>query len=468
MKLLRKLHTSDDNDFLGYAESRVGGREENQDSYSYAQTRLGFLVTVCDGMGGGPGGKTASSIAVTEIVNAVNEAAADDNAEQVVEAAVKRANESIYKAGQENQKLRGMGSTATVLLLHAHSAIVAHVGDSRVYQFRGHQKIFRTFDHSMVFEMVRQKIITEEQARLSAQSNVITRALGIGPEVEVEVSKVSYERGDRFMLCSDGIWGMLPEKQLISRTARGRLNSAVGDTIRYIDEQLGPKDGNTHDNMTIAVLETKKNSKLKEKMSKKTLITIAALAAMCLISIVANCVLYSKLTQPTPAQQQTAALEQTIKEKEQQLDAKQEEINKLREQVADTKDKAADAKMKMAEEKEKAAEKAKAEADKKAQEAAKEQQARKDAQSANAEIVKKVQEIIAILERAKTTQEGPSRKSMRATAVKKLETLCTTDSKHKDSYKFAIDELNKSIAKESGKKGQGQYNAIINKLKTIK
>lgn len=295
MKLLRKLHTSDDNDFLGYAESRVGGREENQDSYSYAQTRLGFLVTVCDGMGGGPGGKTASSIAVTEIVNAVNEAAADDNAEQVVEAAVKRANESIYKAGQENQKLRGMGSTATVLLLHAHSAIVAHVGDSRVYQFRGHQKIFRTFDHSMVFEMVRQKIITEEQARLSAQSNVITRALGIGPEVEVEVSKVPYERGDRFMLCTDGIHGTMCEKELIklateSKTALG----AVVDNIATIVDETGRKEGGGHDNLTLALVVTKKDSKLKQPMSRKTKRILQALGALLVLSVLLNVALFAK------------------------------------------------------------------------------------------------------------------------------------------------------------------------------
>ena len=71
---LNKLHQSDDDFFVGFAESRIGGRPENQDSYGARQTKLGFLVTVCDGMGGGPGGKTASTIAVREIITGVEEA----------------------------------------------------------------------------------------------------------------------------------------------------------------------------------------------------------------------------------------------------------------------------------------------------------------------------------------------------------------------------------------------------------
>ena len=100
-----------------------------------------------------------------------------------------------------------MGSTCTVLLINDTSAIVAHVGDSRVYQIRGRNKIFRTFDHSMVFDLVKQKVITEEQARLSAQSNVITRALGIKPDIEVDVVELPYDAGDRFILTTDGIHG---------------------------------------------------------------------------------------------------------------------------------------------------------------------------------------------------------------------------------------------------------------------
>ena len=177
MDLIQQLNTPDF--IVGFAESRIGGRSENQDSYGSAETPYGFVVTVCDGMGGGPGGKTASSIAVKEIILGIKDGNPDDTTVNIVIKAIRRANLAIIEAGKETPALKGMGSTCTILLISTDSAIIAHVGDSRVYQLRGKNKIFRTFDHSMVFDLVKQKVITEEQARLSAQSNVITRALGI-------------------------------------------------------------------------------------------------------------------------------------------------------------------------------------------------------------------------------------------------------------------------------------------------
>ena len=144
----------------GACESGIGGRSENQDSYGYQDTPFGLLVTVCDGMGGGPSGKTASSIAVNEIIASVMEAVEGTAPMEVVEAAIRRANRAIIKAVEEKPQLQGMGTTCTVVLINEVSAIVAHVGDSRVYQLRGHYKVFRTFDHSLVFEMVRDKVIT--------------------------------------------------------------------------------------------------------------------------------------------------------------------------------------------------------------------------------------------------------------------------------------------------------------------
>ena len=184
---LKTLHKNDNDIFIGFAESRIGGRPENQDSYGFKDTELGFLVTVCDGMGGGPGGKTASSIAVNEIITGIEEASKDEEVANIIIKAIRRANMAILEAGNQTPELQGMGSTATVLLLSEKSAFLAHAGDSRIYQIRGGKKVFRTFDHSVVFDLVKQKVITEEQARLSAQSNVITRALGVKPDLEVDV-----------------------------------------------------------------------------------------------------------------------------------------------------------------------------------------------------------------------------------------------------------------------------------------
>ena len=309
---LKKLHYSEEDIFIGFAESRIGGRAENQDSYLSKQTERGFVVTVCDGMGGGPGGKTASTIAVNEIIAGIDEANKDEATANV-----------IIKA------IRGMGSTATVLLLTDQSAFVAHVGDSRIYQFRGRKKVFRTFDHSMVFDLVKQKVITEEQARLSAQSNVITRALGAKPDVEVEVQEVPYLKGDRFLLCSDGIHGSMPEEELIKlATEKGRALGPITDNIATVVDELGRKEGGGHDNLTIALVETRINSKLKTTMSKQTKLLMLCLAAVCAISIVCNIAQYA--TRPD-----TAELDKQVAELQQKDSISSDSIKQLNDSIAE-------------------------------------------------------------------------------------------------------------------------------------
>ncbi|MBQ7662572.1 MAG: serine/threonine-protein phosphatase [Prevotella sp.] len=286
---LKKLHQSDDDFFVGFAESRIGGRPENQDSYGARQTKLGFLVTVCDGMGGGPGGKTASTIAVREIITGVEEAGEEEETANVLIKAIRRANMAILEAGRQEPALQGMGSTATVLLLTQESAYVAHVGDSRIYQIRGKHKVFRTFDHSMVFDLVKQNVITEEQARLSAQSNIITRALGIKPDVQVDVMEVSYEKGDRFALCTDGIHGSMPEQELVKMIGNRKSSmGAVLDDIATLVDNIGRSSGGNHDNLTLAIIEPKVNSKKKQPMSSTTRNMLFALIALLAISIAFN------------------------------------------------------------------------------------------------------------------------------------------------------------------------------------
>lgn len=273
----------------GFAESRIGGRGENQDSFDWADTPWGLLVTVCDGMGGGPGGKTASTIATSEIIAGVMEADSQEKISNILIKAIRRANMAILNKGNEQPELRGMGSTCTVLLINPDFATIAHVGDSRVYQFRGRRKVFRTFDHSMVFELVKQKVITEEQARLSAQSNVITRALGIKPDLEVEVTERAYEKGDRFMLCTDGIHGAVEEKVLIQLATDPKL--VLGKVVEQMATEIdnaGRAAGGGHDNLTLALVETKIKSKKEEPMSTKIKQILLALGILCVFSLVAN------------------------------------------------------------------------------------------------------------------------------------------------------------------------------------
>lgn len=274
---------------LAFAESRIGGRSENQDSYDWADTKFGYLVTVCDGMGGGPGGKTASTIAVKEIIAGINEGIDDSSPGNVIIKAIQRANMAILDTVEELPHLKGMGSTATVLLINDESAWIAHVGDSRVYQLRDGKKVFRTYDHSLVFEMVSKGVITEEQARLSAQSNIITRALGIKADVAVDIKEVPYLKGDRFVLTTDGIHGVMPELELIKRCEKQKtsIGVIVDDIATYVDN-LGCGLGNEHDNLTLAIVETKQSSKLKIKMTKNIKILLGCITCVCLVSIGLN------------------------------------------------------------------------------------------------------------------------------------------------------------------------------------
>lgn len=276
----------------GFAESRIGGRSENQDYYGSSDTPYGFVVTVCDGMGGGPGGKTASTIAVNEIIMGIKEGNPDDIATNIVLKAIRRANLAIIEAGKKTPNLKGMGSTCTVLLINEESAIVAHVGDSRIYQLRGKNKMFRTFDHSMVFDLVKQKVITEEQARLSAQSNVITRALGIKSDIEIDITELSYDSGDRFLLTTDGVHGAVSELELINMASdKKHALGIVTDEIATIIDGKGRNEGGGHDNLTLAIIETKINSKLRSKMNKKVKLFLIVISLICLLSLIFNIVL---------------------------------------------------------------------------------------------------------------------------------------------------------------------------------
>lgn len=246
---------SDSTGIRGAVESRIGGRSENQDSYGMSETRLGMLVVVCDGMGGGPAGKTASSIAVQAIIDYVSGASVDRNPVSVLEDAGIAANEAVMAAVADNPELKGMGTTCVCVLVRKAKAYVMHIGDSRCYQLRAGKAVFRTADHSYVGELVRRGTMTEEDARNSRYSNVITRAIGSGPEVVPEVSEVRCRPGDRFVLMTDGIWGAMPEPQLVVLLCSDEEPAGLTVDIAGRVDRIGHENGGSHDNLTLGVVD---------------------------------------------------------------------------------------------------------------------------------------------------------------------------------------------------------------------
>ncbi len=325
----------------GFAESRIGGRAENQDSYDWKETPFGFLVTVCDGMGGGPGGKTASSIAVKEIIAGVVNGNTEDTPSNILIRAIRRANMAILEYARENPSYSGMGSTCTALLISEQCATIAHVGDSRIYQIRGKSKVYRTFDHSMVFDLVKQKVITEEQARLSAQSNVITRALGAKYDVEVDCVELPFLAGDRFVLCTDGVHGAVPESQLIEMLSNHSQSlGAITDNIITTIDGEGRNAGGGHDNLTIAIIETSKNSILKSKMNPRLKILFYVTAIICVASIVLNVFqAFSTVKGSDEIQGTESTFVGKLKSKVDQLEKKNERLQTERDSIKRASDK---------------------------------------------------------------------------------------------------------------------------------
>lgn len=305
--------------YSGAMSSNIGGRRENQDSCDVAAAGNCIIVTVCDGMGGGPGGKTASSLAVGSIIGYVKENLNDDSDKpKVLRDAIVYANEVLRNKIMEEPELDGMGTTVTAVILSPDDATIAHVGDSRVYQMRGSHMVFRTADHSKVGELVRKGDLTEEQARLSSFSNIITRALGVGDTVEVDIKIRPYEKGDRFILCTDGVWGAMPQKELLKEFSKLKSLEGTLDQINIEVEKAGRQKGGGHDNYTAIIIETKKSSILKEVMSKKDRILFYVLAAICAISILVNVVLFL-IPSPKDIKEENAALRKENIELKQQV-----------------------------------------------------------------------------------------------------------------------------------------------------
>lgn len=274
----------------GFAETRQGGRPENQDDFAFSDTPLGFLVVVCDGMGGGPGGKTASSVAKAEIVRSLMHATPQMSISEALCQAAAAADSALKIYIARDQRLAGMGSTFVAILIRQSSAIIAHAGDSRCYRLHRGRMVFRTHDHSLVGELVRKRALTEEQARTSPQSNLITRGLGSVSNTQPDVDIVPYCQGDRFVLCTDGVWGIMEQSQLLSRFRE--MKNLSTDVPRMADEidRIGFGQGGHHDNHTFVVIDMEANSTLKDSLSlrllqPRMLMIASALALLLFIGV---------------------------------------------------------------------------------------------------------------------------------------------------------------------------------------
>jgi serine/threonine protein phosphatase PrpC len=235
-------------------------RENNEDSFRTAP-EMGLFV-LSDGMGGLEAGEVASRLAVEAILAHCREAEAKPSlplmgervagvseASNRLASAIRLANEVIYRAAQRGAGQPGMGATVVAVRFADERMSVAHVGDSRIYRLRGGKLEQLTQDHSFVAEQVRHGKMTEEEAASSTMQNVLVRALGIEPTVEVDVIEELVREDDTVLLCSDGLTRELSDAQIAAVLSEcDEAQEAAGRLVELAKQAGGG------DNVTVIVL----------------------------------------------------------------------------------------------------------------------------------------------------------------------------------------------------------------------
>ena len=233
-------------------------REHNEDSIA-VRPDLGLAI-LADGMGGHLAGEVASRLAVQSVVNELERALAeaplasgddDDGTEAVylMLNTVAQANSLVYQNAQASVERTGMGTTLVLALFAASKVTIAHVGDSRAYRMRDTHLERLTQDHSMVEEAVRKGLFTREEAQRNFSKNIITRALGVGPDVDTDVQQFAVLAGDLYLLCSDGLTDLVSDAdlQLALQQFGSNLDELVGRLIALANTRGG------HDNISVVL-----------------------------------------------------------------------------------------------------------------------------------------------------------------------------------------------------------------------
>jgi protein phosphatase len=239
-----------------HGHSDVGlSRDHNEDDF-ICESEMNLAI-LADGMGGHNAGEVASQIAVQQVCNALKavlrpefELSSDIQYKDIVRDAVELANTEIHEHSIEHPECAGMGTTLVSALIRDDKIILANVGDSRIYRLRNNSLEQLTNDHSLVQELVDNGYLSAEEASLSVSKNLITRALGIGEEVEVDVFVHDISGGDLYLLCSDGLSDLVDDEFI-----EESLNENTGDLVASAKALIGLANTNGGtDNITVILV----------------------------------------------------------------------------------------------------------------------------------------------------------------------------------------------------------------------
>ena len=246
----------------GSETGRVRGN--NEDAYS-CRPELGLFI-VCDGMGGERSGEVASRMAVDTILSRLGDSGAAGGASEEdargfspqavrLEAALRAGNEALYEASRANAEHAGMGSTVVSAWITNSVANLAHVGDSRAYLWRGGRLEQLTRDHSLVEARMQAGLLTREEGLKSQDRNVLVRALGREPQVEVDLAEVPLTAGDLLLLCTDGLTQMVSDEGLADAISSLKEPQAISRRLLALADHNGGVD-----NATVVVVKLEADS----------------------------------------------------------------------------------------------------------------------------------------------------------------------------------------------------------------
>ena len=225
-------------------------RDHNEDAVA-SDLSIGLLV-LADGMGGYKAGEVASEMAVLLVAAEITQAMQDNvqtwpeksallPESRMLKNAIQKVNAAIYQVSQDEPQCAGMGTTLVAGIFTNNKLVVGHIGDSRMYRLRDGALVQLTEDHSLVQEQMNAGLITKEQAQTSSNKNLVTRALGIEPEVEMELQELEVEVGDFYLLCSDGLSDMVSDAEIAEtlREANGNITHAANRLVHLANEHGG-------------------------------------------------------------------------------------------------------------------------------------------------------------------------------------------------------------------------------------
>ena len=225
-------------------------RPQNQDAYQVVQLdKNTLLCVVCDGMGGAKSGNVASSLAldvfVEEIRNTWTAGMNQEKTDQMLEAAVKLANFTVFDQAMQFEEFNGMGTTLVAMLIQEQQVTVINVGDSRAYLVSRAGIRCLTKDHSLVQMMVDRGELTPERARTYPGKNYITRAIGTDNLVESDIFHLDVERGDSLLLCSDGLSNLMDDQEILFEVVHGVNKQYCCQRLLDIAKNRGAPDNVT-------------------------------------------------------------------------------------------------------------------------------------------------------------------------------------------------------------------------------